>query len=71
VLLSGAIFGLLHNSGGRNIQFAVWATGVGCLYGGAYLYTHNIWVPAAAHAMANFLSAATWKFKSEPNVKPL
>lgn len=66
VLLSGVIFGLLHNSGGRNPAFAAWATGVGCLYGGAFLLTHNIWVPAVAHSVANFVSAAVWKARSLP-----
>ncbi len=54
----------LHNSGGRNAAFAAWAGGVGCVYGAAYLYTHNIWVPAAAHALANFASAAVWKSRN-------
>jgi len=61
VLISGLIFGLLHNSGGRNAAFAAWATGVGCLYGTSFLITHNIWVPAVAHAASNFISAAVWK----------
>jgi hypothetical protein len=34
---------------------------VGCLYGTAFLITHNIWVPAVAHAASNFISAAAWK----------
>jgi len=61
VLISGVVFGLLHNSGGRNLAFAAWASGVGCLYGASFLVTHNIWVPAAAHAVSNFVSAAVWK----------
>mmetsp|Transcript_10450 Transcript_10450/g.18245 ORF Transcript_10450/g.18245 Transcript_10450/m.18245 type:complete len:406 (+) Transcript_10450:56-1273(+) len=61
VLISGVIFGALHNSGGRNPAFAAWAGAVGCLYGGAFLVTKNIWVPAAAHVLANFISAAAWK----------
>lgn len=61
VLVSGVIFGVLHNSGGRNAAFAAWAGAVGCAYGGAFLLTHNIWVPAAAHVISNFASAAVWK----------
>lgn len=53
------------------MAFAAWASGVGLLYGGAFLYTHNIWVPAAAHVLANFASAVSWKFKSEPSEKAL
>jgi hypothetical protein len=60
VALSAAVFGLLHNSGGRNLAFAAWAGGVGALYGAAYLYTGNIWVPIGAHALNNAASAALW-----------
>lgn len=60
VLLSGAVFGVLHMSGGRNAAFAAWASAVGCLYGAAFLATGNVWVPAGAHAIANFASAAAW-----------
>lgn len=60
VLLSGAVFGVLHVSGGRNAAFAAWASAVGCLYGAAFLATGNVWVPAGAHAIANFGSAAAW-----------
>ncbi|GIL94132.1 hypothetical protein Vretimale_300 [Volvox reticuliferus] len=63
-LLSAALFGVLHNSGGRNPAFAVWAAAVGALYGGAFLITGNIWVPAVAHASANAASAFIWKAKS-------
>jgi membrane protease YdiL (CAAX protease family) len=62
--LSAALFGVLHNSGGRNAAFAAWAGGVGALYGAAYLYTGNIWVAAGAHALANFASAAVWKSRN-------
>ena len=62
-VLSGVIFGLLHNSGGRNLAFAGWAAGVGVLYGGLFLYSENIWVPITAHAAANFCSAVAWKAK--------
>ncbi|GAX72933.1 hypothetical protein CEUSTIGMA_g388.t1 [Chlamydomonas eustigma] len=60
-LLSGLVFGILHNSGGRNLAFAGWASAVGTFYGGLFVYTHNIWVPVSAHAIANFCSAAVWK----------
>lgn len=64
VLLSGVVFGALHNSGGRNPAFAAWASGVGCLYGTSFLLTHNIWVPAVAHATSNFISASVWKWRN-------
>jgi membrane protease YdiL (CAAX protease family) len=66
-LLSGAIFGILHNNGGRNLAFAAWASAVGALYGGLFVYTHNIWVPITAHAAANFCSAAVWKSNRQGN----
>jgi membrane protease YdiL (CAAX protease family) len=64
VLLSGAVFGVLHVSGGRNAAYAVWASAVGWLYGAAFLATGNVWVPAGAHAIANFASAAAWLNKN-------
>ncbi len=65
LLLSSALFGALHNSGGRNWSFAAWAAAVGGLYGAAYLYTHNIWVPAGAHALANCGSALLWRWGNQ------
>ncbi|GIL45466.1 hypothetical protein Vafri_2701 [Volvox africanus] len=70
VLLSGALFGVLHNSGGRNPAFAVWAAAVGALYGGAFLITGNIWVPALAHVSANAASAFIWKAKATGRSAP-
>ncbi|KAL6762828.1 hypothetical protein V8C86DRAFT_2511604 [Haematococcus lacustris] len=68
VVLSGLVFGALHNGGGRNWAFAAWASAVGCLYGALFLVSHNIWVPAAAHAAANFASAAIWRVRSKADV---
>ncbi len=70
VMLSATLFGLLHNSGGRNLSFAAWAGGVGGLYGAAYLATGNIWVPIAAHALNNFSSAAIWitRYRGKPEL---
>lgn len=39
VLVAGVAFGVLHNSGGRNWAFAVWASAVGVVYGAAFLAT--------------------------------
>jgi membrane protease YdiL (CAAX protease family) len=61
VLVSGAVFGALHNTGGgRNAAFAAWAAGVGCVYGGTALLTGSIWAPVAAHALANAAAGALW-----------
>ncbi|KAG2500923.1 hypothetical protein HYH03_000750 [Edaphochlamys debaryana] len=61
VLLAAALFGVLHNTGGRNPAFAAWAGAVGAVYGAAYVATGNIWVPAAAHVAANAASAFIWR----------
>ncbi|KAK9820282.1 hypothetical protein WJX72_008579 [[Myrmecia] bisecta] len=60
VLLSGAAFGVLHNSGGRNLAFAAWAGVVGVVYGYAFLYTEDIYVPMGAHSLANLAAAVLW-----------
>ncbi|KXZ43260.1 hypothetical protein GPECTOR_96g726 [Gonium pectorale] len=62
--IAAVIFGALHNSGGRNPAFAVWAGAVGGVYGAAFLCTGNIWVPAAAHVAANAASAFVWKARA-------
>ncbi len=64
VIISGAVFGALHINGGRNLEFGVWAGGVGCVYGAAYLATGNLAVPMAAHAAANIASASLWLMSS-------
>ncbi|GLC34690.1 hypothetical protein PLESTB_001234400 [Pleodorina starrii] len=64
VLLAAALFGALHNSGGRNPAFAAWAAAVGGVYGAAFVVTGNVWVPAAAHVAANAASAFIWKARA-------
>lgn len=53
VLIAGAVFGALHNSGGRNWAFAAWATVVGAAYGAAFLATGDVAVPMGAHVLSN------------------
>ena len=60
VLAAGAVFGLLHNSGGRNLAFAGWAAVVGSVYGAVYLQTGDIGVPMGAHVLANLAGAVLW-----------
>lgn len=60
VLLAASAFGVLHVGGGRNASFAIWAVFVGLAYGGAYLYTDDLLVPAFAHSLANYASASLW-----------
>lgn len=61
VIFVGLIFGILHRGGDRNLAFASWAVVVGWAYGGAYLLTHNLLVPAFAHSLANLASAGLWQ----------
>ncbi len=61
VVISGIAFGLLHNSGGRNLAFAVWASLVGVLYGAAFLYTQDIIVPMVSHSLANAAAGILWR----------
>jgi len=53
VLLAGAAFGAVHQSGGRNWAFAGWAAAVGVLYGALFVATSDLLVPMAAHTGAN------------------
>lgn len=59
-ILSAAIFGFLHNTGGRNWAFAAWASAVGLLYSISFLNTQDLLVPAGAHCIANYASASLW-----------
>jgi membrane protease YdiL (CAAX protease family) len=60
VVGAGVVFGALHAGGGRNAAFAAWASVVGCAYGACAVATGNVAVAMAAHAMANYASAALW-----------
>jgi len=59
--VSAVTFGYLHRSGGRNLSFAAWASAVGALYGGAFVASGKIAVPAMAHAAANLCAAVLWR----------
>ncbi|CAI5960693.1 unnamed protein product [Closterium sp. NIES-65] len=44
VIVSGAVFGLLHVTGDRNLTFSAWASSVGCVYGVLAVATgHHLW----------------------------
>ena len=62
--VSAVTFGYLHRSGGRNLAFAAWASAVGALYGGVFLASEKIAVPAMAHAGANMCAALLWRRES-------
>lgn len=58
--IAGVAFGVLHNTGGRNWSFSLWASAVGTLYGFAFLITQNMYVPMLAHSFSNLASAYLW-----------
>ena len=68
-IISGLVFGALHVNGGRNVAFAAWASAVGTSYGYLYLYTGSLAASAAAHALANVLSALLWTANHDDDVK--
>jgi len=61
VLISAAVFGYFHRSGGRNWVFAIWSTVVGAVYGAAFVHSGNLLVPMVAHSCSNLASAAIWR----------
>uniref|UniRef100_A0A7S2TRE5 CAAX prenyl protease 2/Lysostaphin resistance protein A-like domain-containing protein n=1 Tax=Lotharella oceanica TaxID=641309 RepID=A0A7S2TRE5_9EUKA len=59
-LIGALTFGVLHNSGGRNLASASFATVAGAAYGASFLATQSLLVPMGAHSLSNFLSAFLW-----------
>jgi len=62
-LVSAAVFGGLHVSGGRNASFALWAAGVGLAYGWLALSLHDGAAPAVAHVAANAAGGLLWRWE--------
>lgn len=60
VAIAGATFGFLHNNGGRNPAFALWASLVGCAYGFLFITTQNLYTAMLAHSLANLASGVLW-----------
>ncbi|GAB5357551.1 hypothetical protein AAMO2058_000383900 [Amorphochlora amoebiformis] len=60
ILIGALTFGVLHNSGGRNLASATFATIAGGAYGTAFLATNNLLVAMGAHSLSNLFSAAIW-----------
>ena len=61
VLVSAAVFGALHVSGGRRTSFAVWATAVGLAYGALAVVLRDGTAPMIAHAAANAAGGLLWR----------
>ena len=61
VVVSAAVFGALHISGGRRLSFAVWATAVGLAYGVLAVVLCDGTAPMIAHAGANAAGGLMWR----------
>ncbi|KGN62343.1 uncharacterized protein LOC101207590 isoform X1 [Cucumis sativus] len=64
VVVTAAIFGILHLGGGRKYSFAIWATFVGLAYGYATIESSSIVVPMASHALNNLVGGILWTYES-------
>ncbi|AGY56320.1 CPBP family intramembrane glutamic endopeptidase [Gloeobacter kilaueensis] len=60
LVASSVLFGLLHIWDWRHWPYALWATLIGLLLGGAMLVTGNLLVPVVAHILINWLSCLLW-----------
>ena len=60
-MVSAAVFGALHISGGRRTAFAVWATAVGLAYGALAVVLRDGTAPMIAHAAANAAGGLMWR----------
>jgi len=61
IVVSSAIFGLLHAGGPQPLPYVVWATVVGAALGTLAIATGNLLVPVIAHVGANWVSSCLWK----------
>ncbi|MGL4879558.1 MAG: lysostaphin resistance A-like protein [Waterburya sp.] len=61
VIISSALFGVLHLSGAGQWPYVVWATIVGFALGYCALVTGNLVVPVVAHIITNLVSSFLWK----------
>ncbi|MEL6555941.1 MAG: CPBP family intramembrane glutamic endopeptidase [Cyanobacteria bacterium J06621_11] len=61
LLFSSLCFGIMHMSKPHQWPYAVWATGVGFVFGVSVLTTGNLLVPIVAHVVANFISSLVWQ----------
>ncbi|KAJ1704243.1 hypothetical protein LUZ63_004022 [Rhynchospora breviuscula] len=63
-LASGAIFGILHLSGGRKYSYTIWATIVGFAYGLATVASSSLVVPMVSHSLNNLIGGLFWYLNS-------
>ncbi|KAJ4809959.1 CAAX amino terminal protease family protein [Rhynchospora pubera] len=63
-LASGAIFGILHLSGGRKYSYTIWATIVGFAYGLATVGSSSLVVPMVSHSLNNIIGGLFWYLNS-------
>ncbi|KAJ3708746.1 hypothetical protein LUZ61_012451 [Rhynchospora tenuis] len=63
-LASGAIFGILHLSGGRKYSYTIWATIVGFSYGLSTVASSSLVVPMVSHSLNNLIGGLFWYLNS-------
>lgn len=61
LILSGALFGVLHLSSSDQWPYALWACLIGLLLAYSALATQNLVVPIVAHILTNLISSIIWK----------
>lgn len=68
LVLTSALFGVLHFSGAQQWPYIAWATTIGFFLGLSALLTGNLLVPVVAHVLTNFWSGCLWKWQNPVNL---
>ena len=61
LLFSSLCFGIMHMSTPHQWPYAMWASGVGLIFGLSVLSTGNLLIPITAHIVTNFVSSLFWQ----------
>ena len=61
LLFSSLCFGIMHMSKPHQWPYAMWASGVGLIFGLSVLSTGNLLIPITAHIVTNFVSSLFWQ----------
>ena len=61
LLISSLCFGIMHMSKPHQWPYAMWASGVGLIFGLSVLSTGNLLIPITAHIVTNFVSSLFWQ----------
>lgn len=63
IVVASVVFGLCHIWGKEGIPYGLYATGMGFALGVLFEHTgHNLWAPALAHGINNFLGLLALKY---------